>query len=104
MRLTAAINAYRGIKDRAGPCQFCCPRYCCPQRYICLLCLLQESGRAGRDGLPCESVTYVSADDLDTITRLEKANRAGAASEVTSFACQPGCKRKKILSYFGQKR
>uniref|UniRef100_A0A383W498 DNA 3'-5' helicase n=1 Tax=Tetradesmus obliquus TaxID=3088 RepID=A0A383W498_TETOB len=64
----------------------------------------QESGRAGRDGQPCESVVYVIADDLDTITRLEKANRAGAASEVTSFACQPGCKRKKILSYFGQKR
>jgi superfamily II DNA helicase RecQ len=69
-----------------------------------LLYWLQESGRAGRDGLPCESVVYVSADDLDTITRLEKANRAGSASEVTCFACQQGCKRKKILSYFGQKR
>ncbi|KAF6265510.1 P-loop containing nucleoside triphosphate hydrolase protein [Scenedesmus sp. NREL 46B-D3] len=64
----------------------------------------QESGRAGRDGLPSESIMYVSADDLDTITRLEKANRAGAAAEVTSFACQPGCRRKKILNYFGQKR
>eukprot|EP00882_Tetradesmus_deserticola_P019336 GHRQ01020806.1.p1 GENE.GHRQ01020806.1~~GHRQ01020806.1.p1 ORF type:complete len:410 (+),score=194.56 GHRQ01020806.1:1279-2508(+) len=64
----------------------------------------QESGRAGRDGLPCESVMYVGADDLDTITRLQKANRAGASAEVTSFACQPGCRRKKILGYFGQKR
>jgi superfamily II DNA helicase RecQ len=71
---------------------------------VVLVCWVQESGRAGRDGLPSESVVYVSADDLDTITGLEKANRAGAAAEVTSFACQSGCKRKKILGYFGQKR
>eukprot|EP00775_Hariotina_reticulata_P003370 gene3370-3645_t len=64
----------------------------------------QESGRAGRDGLPSESVLYVGADDLDTICKLEKSSRAGAAAAVASFSCQPGCKRKKILEYFGQHR
>jgi hypothetical protein len=49
-------------------------------------------------------VLYVSADDLDTLTKLEKGNRAGSAAAVASFSCQGGCKRKKLLEYFGQRR
>jgi hypothetical protein len=49
-------------------------------------------------------VLYVSADELDTLTKLEKGTRAGSAAAVASFSCQGGCKRKKLLEYFGQKR
>lgn len=49
-------------------------------------------------------LVYLGADDLDTITRLEKGSRAGAAAAVAGFACQPGCKRRKLLEYFGQRR
>lgn len=49
-------------------------------------------------------VVYVGADDIDTIAKLEKANRAGAAAAITAFACQPGCRRKYMLNYFGDKR
>lgn len=52
----------------------------------------------------CLQVLYVSADDLDTLTKLEKGTRAGSAAAVASFSCQGGCKRKKLVEYFGQKR
>eukprot|EP00879_Flechtneria_rotunda_P009696 GHRR01010145.1.p1 GENE.GHRR01010145.1~~GHRR01010145.1.p1 ORF type:complete len:560 (+),score=215.08 GHRR01010145.1:2255-3934(+) len=64
----------------------------------------QESGRAGRDGLPSESVMYVGGDDLDTIAKLEKGSRAGSAAAVADYSCQPGCRRRKVLAYFGQNR
>ncbi|KAF8066301.1 SAE2 [Scenedesmus sp. PABB004] len=62
----------------------------------------QESGRAGRDGLPSESLMLVSADDLDTLAKLSR--RSGAAAAVAGFACLPGCKRRRLLDFFGQKR
>ena len=55
---------------------------------------------------PClvSQVLYVSADDLDTLTKLEKGSRAGSAASVAAFSCQGGCKRRKLIDYFGQKR
>jgi hypothetical protein len=47
---------------------------------------------------------YCSADDLDSIVKLEKGTRAGCAAAVARFACQDGCRRRTILAYFGQKR
>eukprot|EP00877_Chromochloris_zofingiensis_P009151 jgi/Chrzof1/448/Cz01g16070.t1 len=60
--------------------------------------------RAGRDGQPSLSVLYLGHKDLDTITKLEKGVRKGAIQHVAEYACQPGCRRRKVLSYFGEKR
>lgn len=49
-------------------------------------------------------VLYVSGNDLDTITKLEKGSRAGSAAAVACFSCQGGCKRKRLLEYFSEKR
>ena len=49
-------------------------------------------------------VMYVSADDLDTITKLEKGNRSGSAAAVAAYSCHPGCRRKKLIDYFGGSR
>lgn len=46
----------------------------------------------------------MSADDLDTLTKLEKGNRSGSAAAVASFSCRGGCKRRMLLEYFGQRR
>lgn len=49
-------------------------------------------------------VLYVSGDDLDTITKLEKGSRAGSAAAVACFSCQGGCRRKRLLDYFAERR
>lgn len=41
----------------------------------------QESGRAGRDGLPSESLVLTAADDLDTSAALQ-AQRGGQQGQV----------------------
>jgi hypothetical protein len=47
---------------------------------------------------------YLGSADLDNITKLEKGVRKGCAEHVADYATQPGCRRKKILDYFGEKR
>ncbi|GMH36156.1 hypothetical protein BSKO_04024 [Bryopsis sp. KO-2023] len=64
----------------------------------------QESGRAGRDGEPSESVMYVSQEELEKIKKLERGVRAGAVSEVASYAMNPRCRRKSVLEYFRERR
>ncbi|PRP87702.1 ATP-dependent DNA helicase Q-like 3 [Planoprotostelium fungivorum] len=74
----------------------------------------QESGRAGRDGLPAKSVLYFCHDDVSMQQWLikqqdkkgdAKAKMEAAESALTSmvdYCMGKGCRRQKILSYFGQ--
>ncbi|KAG1666881.1 hypothetical protein FOA52_013514 [Chlamydomonas sp. UWO 241] len=64
----------------------------------------QESGRGGRDGQPCESVVYASKADIQEMSRLEKASRRGAVDAVDKLLMAPGCRRKKLLQFFGERR
>lgn len=80
----------------------------------------QESGRAGRDQLPCQSVLYYSIDDRKRMEFILK-NPQSKKSETSSLAdasskkslddfrqmveyCEGSdCRRKKILQSFGEK-
>lgn len=64
----------------------------------------QESGRAGRDGLPSASVLYASQADLEAAAKMEKGSRRGAVAAVAAFACEPGCRRRKVLAFFDESR
>jgi ATP-dependent DNA helicase RecQ len=68
----------------------------------------QESGRAGRDGLPAECVLISSAADflkwraiLERNGGLSDAQRA-LMRDMERYAASVGCRHKRLVSYFGE--
>ena len=72
----------------------------------------QETGRAGRDGLPAECVLLFSyADQMkwqtvfdhdETMDAAAKAERMGKVREMVSYAYSSNCRHQYLVQYFGQ--
>jgi ATP-dependent DNA helicase RecQ len=70
----------------------------------------QETGRAGRDGLPSEAILFYSGADLFKLQRMIKVDGNEAQSRILAdklrkmadYCEQPGCRRKFLLNYFGE--
>ena len=71
----------------------------------------QETGRAGRDGLPSECVLLFSAGDVMKQTRFidekpdprEQAIARAQLQQMVHYAECSGCRRGELLGYFGEK-
>src|SRR3954469_8822336 len=71
----------------------------------------QETGRAGRDGLPSDCLLLFSAGDvakqthfLDEITNeQEQAVARAQLRQIVHYAESAGCRRAELLEYFGEK-
>ena len=69
----------------------------------------QEIGRSGRDGLPAECLLLFSYGDVDTINHFidkgaasERMGRMERLHTLVSWATANTCRRKMMLSYFGE--
>jgi len=69
----------------------------------------QETGRAGRDGLPADCVWFFAYGDIARIERFAEekpeSERAAARAQlerVKRFAYSNGCRRQELLAYFGE--
>ena len=69
----------------------------------------QEIGRSGRDGLPAECLLLFSYGDVDTINHFidkgaasERRGRQERLHTLVSWATAHTCRRKMMLSYFGE--
>ena len=70
----------------------------------------QETGRAGRDGLPARCILFFSISDKIMLERfinemssvVERRKSLQALKFMTDFANQTVCRRKTILQYFGE--
>ncbi|MGF1683032.1 ATP-dependent DNA helicase RecQ [Photobacterium minamisatsumaniensis] len=72
----------------------------------------QETGRAGRDGLPAEAVMLYDPSDLAWLRRCLDEKEEGAQKQIEShklnamgaFAEAQTCRRQVLLNYFGEHR
>ncbi|ELR63245.1 ATP-dependent DNA helicase RecQ [Photobacterium marinum] len=72
----------------------------------------QETGRAGRDGLPAEAVMFYDPSDLAWLRRCLDEKEDGAQKQIEShklnamgaFAEAQTCRRQVLLNYFGEYR
>lgn len=52
----------------------------------------------------CPKVIYASRSELEGVAKMEKGTRNGAAAEVAKLLMSAHCRRKRILSFFGESR
>ena len=70
----------------------------------------QETGRAGRDGLPADCLLFFNHGDVNKYERFlsdksDPAERAVARAQLeqmTRYAYANGCRRRELLAYFGE--
>ncbi|RYZ49307.1 MAG: DNA helicase RecQ, partial [Sphingobacteriales bacterium] len=70
----------------------------------------QETGRAGRDGLPSEAILFFSGGDVQKMRRFAMVEGNEAQSELmlkklqqmADFSTMRGCRRQYLMRYFGE--